>query len=326
MVVTFGEALVDLIEQADGRFAAVLGGAVCNFTLAAARQGLAATYLNPLSSDSFGERFARHLDAAGIGLASTARSPLPTSLAVVTLDADKVPSYAFHRAAVADRDIAPERACALLPPSPELFHTGALALVPDDIDATLRIAAAAARAGALLSVDANMRPLAVPDLPRYAAGVRRALAAAHLVKVSEEDLLHLGFDGDPLRAARTLFDGTAAQLVALTLGGNGAVLLSRHAEVALPVPDGVAVVDTVGAGDCFQAGLVASLRDAGALSLTALAALDARALERALRYAIATASINVMREGCNPPRRDEVEALLATWPRHAAPMRRAGVA
>jgi fructokinase len=307
MIVTYGEALVDLIEQDDGTFAAILGGSVANFTLAVARQGLPASYLNPLSTDSFGQRFAYQLGTAGVVLASPVRSRLPTSLAIVTLDANKVPAYAFHRAEVADRDITLEQATANLPPAMTLFHTGGLALVPEDIDTTFALATAAARAGALVSIDANLRPLAAPDLARYAAGVRRALGVAHLVKVSEEDLLYLGFtDADPVDAARRLFDGTAAQLVALTLGERGAVLLARQATVALPVPAGVAVVDTVGAGDCFQAGLVASLGAAGTLP-----ELDSPTLAHALRYALATASINVMRKGCNPPTRLEVARFLA---------------
>jgi len=313
MVVTYGEALVDLIEQLDGSFAAILGGSVCNFTVAAARQGMAATYLNPLSMDSFGARFAHQLGGAGVNLASVRRSTLPTSLAVVTLDASGVPSYAFHRAAVADRDISLEQARALLPDAVNLFHTGGLALVPADLATTLGVAKAAADAGALVSIDANMRPLAEPDLQLYAAGVRRALAMAHLVKVSEEDLQYLGLtDADPVAAARTLFDGTMVQLVALTLGGQGGVLLSRTATVALPVPPNVVVVDTVGAGDCFQAGLVASLHQAGVLAPAALAHLDPATLAHALRYAIAAASIDVMRKGCNPPLRAEVEHFLTT--------------
>lgn len=312
-VVTYGEALVDLIEQPDGSFAAILGGSVCNFTLAVARQGLHAAYLNPLSTDSFGVRFERQLGAAGVVLAAPHRSGLPTALAVVTLDAHKVPSYAFHRAQVADRDITQAQAIGALPRPVTLFHTGGLALVPADLDATLGVAAAAAAAGALVSVDANLRPLAVPDLAQYAAGVRRALALAHLIKVSEEDLLYLGLrDADPVEAARSLFDASAAQLVALTLGAQGAVLLARAGHVALPVPRGVTVVDTVGAGDCFQAGLVASLHQAGVLTPAALSNLDAGTLAHALRYAIATASIDVMRKGCNPPLRAEVEHFLTT--------------
>ena len=313
MVVTFGEALVDLIEQEHGRFAAILGGSVCNFTLAVARQQMAVTYLNPLSSDSFGQRFAHHLESAGVLLASPDRSAKPTSLAVVTLDAQKTPTYAFHRAEVADRDILPQAACAALPAGLALFHTGGLALVPDDIAATLQIIKSAAQAGALVSIDANMRPLVCPDLALYAFGVRAALAQAHLIKVSEEDLLYLGFEGvAPEVAARALFEAPSVKLIALTLGERGAILLSKTGCVRLGIPDGVQVIDTVGAGDCFLAGLVASLQRAGALSEAALLNLDQDTLERALQCAIASASLNVMREGCNPPTTLEVAQFLAT--------------
>jgi fructokinase len=313
MVVTFGEALVDMIEQDDGRFAAILGGSVCNFTIAVARQGLPTHYLNPLSADSFGLRFDRQLAGAGVHRLTTTASPKPTSLAVVTLDANKVPTYAFHRAAVADRDILPEQAVALLPAGMALFQTGCLMLVPDDLASTLQVMRAAAAAGAVVSVDANMRPKVCPDLAAYAAGVRTALAEAHLVKVSEEDLLHLGYsETDPVAAAQHLFEAPSVQLVALTLGDQGALLLTRHGRIGFGTPANVAVVDTVGAGDCFLAGLVVSLREAGKLTLGGLADLDAATLEQALRRAIATATLNVMRQGCNPPSASEVDAFLAS--------------
>lgn len=325
MVVTFGEALVDMIETPDGRFAAALGGAVCNFTIAAARQHMDATYLNPLSTDSFGQGFARMLARDDVRLGNPARSARPTSLAIVTLDADGTPSYVFHREGVADRDIRPAQACAALPAGMRLFHTGGLALVPGDIGATLEIIQAAAAAGALISVDANMRPLVCDDLPAYAAGVQRALALADLIKVSEEDLLHLGYtDMAPLAAARLLQQATQVKLVALTLGAQGAVLLSRRACVALGAPEGIGVVDTVGCGDSFLAGLVASLASAGKLSAAELGEADAATLKQAARYAIASASINAMREGCNPATAAETAAFLATRPDwHEAPVQQA---
>ncbi len=312
MIVTCGEALVDMIEMPDGRFGAALGGAVCNFTLAAARQALEVTYLNPLSIDSFGQGFARILGQAGVRLGSPVRSTRPTSLAIVTLDASKSPVYAFHRQGVADRDITPAQACAALPAGLRLFHTGGLALVPEDLNATLDIIQAAANAGALISIDANMRPAACDDLPAYVAGVQRALRHAHLLKVSEEDLQHLGLcEQSPIEAARTLLDLPGARLIALTLGAQGAVLLSRRASVMLAAPAGISVVDTVGCGDCFLAGLVASLAAQGKLSEAALSDADEATLQQAVRAAVASASLNAMREGCNPPTAAEVAQFLA---------------
>ncbi|MEB0140191.1 MULTISPECIES: PfkB family carbohydrate kinase [unclassified Undibacterium] len=312
MIVTFGEALVDMIEQEDGRFAAILGGSVCNFTLAVARQGMAVTYLNPFSIDTFGDRFTHHLRGAGVSLASPTRSLQPTSIAVVTLNEQKLPTYAFHRAAVADRDITAEQACAALPSAMTLLHTGGLTLVPDEIEKTLQIVRAAGKAGAIISIDANMRPMVCPDLTAYAAGVRKMLALADMVKVSDEDLRHLGLQhAEPIDAARTLFLDSNIKLIALTLGEHGGILLSRTEHVAQGIPAGVSVVDTVGAGDSFWAGLAASLQGAGHLSVAGLSTLNQTALENALRFAIATASLNVMRAGCNPPDSAEVAAFLA---------------
>lgn len=310
-IATYGEALVDMIESPGRQFQAVLGGSVCNFTLAAARQGLPVAYLNPLSQDSFGDGFAALLGGAGVTLAAPRRSPCPSALAIVTLGADGSPSYAFHRQGVADRDITPPQAAAALPPRPALFHTGGLALLPDDLEATLTVAQAAQDSGALLSVDANMRPLAAPDLATYATGVRRALALADLIKVSAEDLLYLGYgSGAPLDIAQTLLTTLNPSLVALTLGAEGAVLLTRQACVTVRPPPGIAVRDTVGCGDCFMAGLVAWLHGAGMLARTALAYADAPALEQAARYAVATASLNAMRDGCQPPLAADVAASL----------------
>lgn len=312
MIVTYGEALVDMIEMPDGRFGAALGGAVCNFTQAVARQALAVTYLNPLSGDSFGQRFERLLASTGVRLGSARRSALPTSLAIVTLDASKSPNYAFHRQGVADRDITPAQAAAAFPAGMRLFHTGGLALVPEDLDATLELVQAAAQAGALISIDANMRPLACDDLAAYAAGVRRILPHAHLLKVSEEDLHHLGYTGQsPVAAARALLDTGNVGLVALTLGAQGAVLLSRRASVTLAAPAGLDVIDTVGCGDCFLAGLVANLAAQQRLSAAALADTDQATLRLAVRHAVASASLNAMREGCSPPSGADVAGFLA---------------
>lgn len=313
--VAAGEALIDLIEQPDGRYEACLGGSVFNFCIALARLRVPTAYANPLSHDPFGRRFAARLEADGVGMLSPQPRAEPTSLAVVSLDELGKPSYSFHRAEVADRCL---DAPALLPMMSNALglHIGGLALVPEDVARYLQLARAVAAAGGVVSVDANLRPAVVPDLAAYASGVLQALGEAHLVKVSDEDLLHLGWvddiddAGSLARAARSLLERSPTmQAVALTRGAHGAELLTRQLHLRAKPPLGLKVRDTVGAGDCFMAGLVAGLHAEGALRADALHRAGRTALEPALRLAMAGASIDVTRVGCDPAHWDEADAL-----------------
>ena len=310
MIATFGEALVDMIEQADGRFAACLGGSVCNFSQALAMQGVPTIYLNPLSHDKFGAQFAELLLKKDVALAAGICSTCPTSVAIVSLDEQGSPSYVFHRDSVADRDITVGALVASLPSPCSLIHTGGLALVPADLGKILATLGAAAEGGTLVSIDANLRPMAVRRHIEYIAGVKRVLQQAHIVKVSDEDLEVLGLGGASLNKVKNvLFEESDVQLIAVTHGAAGATLLTRSHSVTIAAPEKMEVVDTVGAGDCFHAGLIAYLERAGKLaSVNSLRQIEPSFLQAALQHAIAAASINISRTGCAP----------ATWEHTAA--------
>lgn len=314
MIATIGEALVDLIEQEDGRFEACLGGSVCNFTQALAMQGVPTTYLSPLSHDKFGTQFSELLLKKGVTLAADMRSTCPTSLAIVSLDQQGSPTYAFHRESVADRDITADLLIASLPVPCTLLHTGGLALVPADLDKILATIGTAASRGTLISIDANLRPIAVKQRSDYIAGVKRALQQAQIVKVSDEDLEVLGLgDATVEELAAALFEESSVQLIALTRGAAGATLITRKRQVTLATPDNLEVIDTVGAGDCFQAGLIAYLQHADKLtSASCLGQLDQAFLQAALQHAIAAASINIMRTGCDPATWEQTIAFSKT--------------
>lgn len=321
-IATAGEALIDLIARPDGLLDPRDGGAVYNLTRALGLQGVGTLYLNPLSADLFGRGLARGLAAAGVRHAAPAPVHEPTSLAVVGLDAQGKAGYSFYREGVADRQVNARQLDAACAAHPGLraVATGCLALAAQDQAKYLPWLCGQRAAGRFVVVDANLRPAVVPDMDAYRASVLAALDQAHLVKVSDDDLQLLGFaQPDPVAAARALLDRLPqARWLALTLGPRGAILLGQDGlalagRETAPVP----VADTVGAGDCFLAGLLAALlRLPSAASSRGAQELDASPddLRGVLAHAVASASLCVMKTGCAPPTRAEVAARLAASP------------
>ena len=316
-VATAGEALMDLIQEPDGRLRPCNGGAVYNLSRALGRQGVGTLYLNPLSRDAFGRGMADAIHEAAVTLARETPVHEPTSLAVVGVDADGKASYSFYREGVADRQVnaADMSASCAAHPTLKIIATGCLALVADDADKYLPWLKAQRAAGKLVVVDANLRPAIVPDMAAYQHSVMNALGQAHVVKVSDDDLAILGFgEGEPIAAARALLAQTPAQWLALTLGAKGAVLMQRdgpawHAMETTPVK----VADTVGAGDCFLAGMLVALLERPAMQAAKNAdgvLLDASDMEHILCHAIASASLCVQEVGCVPPTLENVKARV----------------
>lgn len=324
-VSTAGEALIDMVCQQDGSYLPSLGGAVYNLTRALARQGIPTLYQNPLSSDRMGHRLAQGLIEDGVHLAQSAPVPEVTSLAMVGLDDHGHPNYAFYREGVADRAVTAQSMNAACEgwPSLAIVCTGCLALAPQDAGKYLPWLQAQKAADRWVVVDANMRSSVMPDLAPYRANVLRALALADLIKASDEDLQVLQVPGDgAIDQAQRLLASLPARMIALTLGDQGAVLLLKTSLGIVMVrgkeAGEVQVVDTVGAGDCFLAGLLSRLirqaQDAGCSPADMAQGLDTTQMAQLLAHALATATINVTRAGCQPPTWDEVKKHLAINP------------
>lgn len=313
-VATAGEALIDLIANADGRLEPCLGGAVYNLSRALARQGIETMYLNPLSRDRFGRQLAAGLQADGAHLAVPEAVQQVTSLAVVNVDASGHPDYAFYREGVADRSTsaaALTQACDLAE-SLSLVCTGALALSPDDAETYLPWLASQRQAGRTVVIDANLRPSVMPNLDLYRRHVLTALQYADVIKASDEDLACLNLPGaDAISQAKNLLQSGRASVLALTLGAKGAALLTRHGQLfqARELAP-ITVVDTVGAGDCFLAGLVVAMLEHKLAADWGAAPVGSEVVRRLLGSAIASASLCVMQRGCVPPTRAEVLARL----------------
>jgi len=326
-VVTAGEALIDLVSQADGNFQPCLGGAVFNLSRALARQNVPTLYQNPLSSDRFGRQLAQALEVEGVQLAQPQAIPQPTSLAVVALNAEGHPDYAFYRDGVADRQVTADAMNAVCQNQAQLqiACTGCLALDPADSDHYLPWLKTQKTAGRWIVVDVNLRPSVMPDLVQYRAHVLAMAQWADVLKASDEDLAHLQLPGStPMDQAVHLMRLGAAHWMALTLGAEGARLLVRQGDdikvLSARESVSVKVVDTVGAGDSFLAGLLAcalhhadNSANASNLKSWAVEASD-ETLNDVLCHALASATLVVMRRGCDPARWEEVRARVTGFP------------
>ncbi len=309
-IFVLGEALMDCIAQPDGQLHPLMGGSPFNLARAAAMSGARVAYLNPLSSDLFGQGMAQQLRQDGVQLPG-GTSRLPTSLAVVQLK-DGQPSYGFYREGIADRDYSVDSIVALLrqQDKPGIFHTGSLLLIPPEHHKIVAILQAARELGWTISVDINLRPQVAGDLPSYVQALREVMALTDWLKASDEDLETMGFGNvaigesprlvSQLRELRAMGTPGALSRVALTFGGDGAYLDVEGQTHHLPVP-AITVIDTVGAGDTFWGNTLAdwALESDGAVDRVATT----------LAHAMKAAAINCARQGCQPPTRAEVLAF-----------------
>ncbi|OYU12027.1 MAG: carbohydrate kinase [Comamonadaceae bacterium PBBC1] len=305
-IFVLGEALMDCIAQPDGQLRPLMGGSPYNLARAAALRGASVTYLNPLSTDNFGQQLQTQLVADGVQLLAQA-SHKPTSLAVVQVK-DGQPSYGFYREGIADRDYSVDSVLAQLKNTePGILHTGSLALVPPEHEKVLAIVQKAKALGWTVSVDINLRPKLAADLNAYVAAVRSVMVHADWLKASDEDLETLGFEGvklaDSARLVAELRSSAtpgALSRIALTYGGDGAYLNIDGQHHSLPVPH-INLADTVGAGDTFWGNTLADW----ALQTNGAAQRVAATLELSMK----AAAINCTRQGCHPPTWTEVQAF-----------------
>lgn len=317
-----GEALIDLISEVDGRFNPCLGGAVYNLARALARQGMGTLYLNPFSSDKLGQALMQQMVSDGVVLSQPNPIQAVTSLAVVNLNSNGHPSYAFYRDGVADRQISTAQMnsdCSAHAKTLELVCTGALALDERDQSTYLPWLIAQKQAGKCIVVDANLRPSVMPNLKTYQECVHTFLGVADIIKVSDEDLVALDVLGESsLDKAQHLLQQTQAKLIALTLGAEGAWLLSQTGHMYFAKESAsLNIVDTVGAGDSFLAGLLAALgrlNSADTPLNNILSALTEDQANTCLHHAIASASLCVQERGCVPPTWQQAAAWTAANP------------
>ncbi|MDJ0860143.1 MAG: carbohydrate kinase [Dinoroseobacter sp.] len=304
MIICAGEALIDMLPRevgTDTAFLPVAGGSVFNTAIALGRLSAEVGMITGLSRDLFGDILLSGLVGSGVDASEVLFFDRPTTLAFVTL-VDGQARYAFYDENTAGRMLQPGDMPALSDEALALF-VGGISLAVEPCAAAYE--ALVARAGdRMVMLDPNIRPDFIEDEAIFRARMDRLLARADIVKTSDEDLAWLTGSRDLQSGAMDLLV-RGAKVVLVTEGADGVRAITARGEVRVPGHK-VDVVDTVGAGDTFNAGFLASLEKSGLLSRSAVAALTDTQLRAALELGVLAASITVSRAGANPPWEDEL--------------------
>lgn len=302
MILSCGEALIDMLPRVSTAgepcFAPYAGGAVFNTAIALGRLGAPSGFFSGVSTDMLGEILAETLTASRVDLRHLARSGRPTTVAFVKLVNGQA-TYAFYDEGTAGRMLA-EADLPILDETVEALFFGGISLVNAPAAGTyeeLQIRECGRR---VTMIDPNIRPGFIAGREdAYRGRINRMIGRADLVKLSDEDLHWLEGPGDLVALARGIL-ARGPKAVFLTEGARGARAVTAEADrfcAATPVE----VADTVGAGDTFNAGVLAALHAAGVLSKPGVAALSAEVLDRALALGTRAAAVTVSRAGANPP-------------------------
>lgn len=285
-----GEALMDLIQRADGPNEAHVGGGPANTAKALARMGYSVSFLGGISNDEYGKKIDEELRASGVDLRLAFRTQLPTALAVAEIDKaggarytfelDNRSSFAFHRTWLPEGE-------------PRVIHLGSLATIHEP--GASELLAWVKSKNVPVIFDPNVRPSVQGDREKYRLAVDEWIKISSVIKLSEDDINWLY--GSESVITEWLARGVA--LIVVTRGANG-ISAYRNGE-ALDLPaEKVDVIDTVGAGDTIGAVIVGGILDHGVENL------HGELLHEILKKATRAAGITCSRAGAQPPWADEL--------------------
>ncbi|MEW6048195.1 MAG: carbohydrate kinase [Bacillota bacterium] len=328
-VLVVGEALIDMVSQQAGAalgdvlsFERCPGGAPANVAVGLARLGVPVRFVGVVGDDPFGRFLRGYLGQSGVDVSGMrlTRDAL-TTLAFVAIREGGEREFAFYRKPGADTLLRPEDFHPEALTSASLLHHGTITLADEPgRSALLGALEKAQQAGVTISLDVNYRESLWANPARAKAETRNALAFAHIVKVSREELELLSGSDTAEGARRLLETYLKVALLVVTEGAAGSWAVGRGGQFASAEAFRVQAVDTTGAGDAFWAaflwGLSALAREQARTVREAALRCTSDELRRMLRVANAAGAVTVQVRGAMTalPTRDQVEAFLGAHP------------
>ena len=310
MFLCCGEALIDVFSNHDDEtnnlsLVARPGGTPYNVAIAIARLGGPAALLTGISSDSLGQHLYQSLKNESVVTDFLIRRQYPTALSLISVDHAGQPGYTFYGSNCADSSITRQMFPKIGSDIVGLHFASYSIVMPPAADAFLELATEFK--DRFISIDPNVRPTVFPNLDTWRTRIDSFVELAQLLKVSTEDLQYL-YPGVAVETIAERYLTAGVKLVVITDGDQAVSAWTQHGQLGRVKPLPTKVVDTVGAGDTFQAALLVKLFEMGAGSpKAAIEALDEDQIHELLSFANQAARLTCLKRGADSPHRSDLQ-------------------
>lgn len=295
-VLVVGESLIDVVRTPGNHIHEYVGGSAANVAVALARLEVPVRFATSFGHDDRGQAIADRLVDNNVVLACDPYAVERTATALADIGIDGSASYTFDidwRLNPLYDDV-----------RPTAVHVCSISSVLAPGSLSVRHLVEKFHERATVTYDINLRAAITGTGPKVRDEVELLTTLSTLVKASDEDLHQLYPAMSIDDAAQVLLRrGPAAVLVTRGAAGATAYTADGRTDVATKA---AAVVDTIGAGDTFMAGLIAGLAERDLLG-HGLANIARQEWDALLSFASAAAAITVSRPGADPPRRNELD-------------------
>ncbi len=313
-IICLGEALIDMVSQGPGDlahapgFEKAPGGAPANVAAGLGILGAEVGFIGKVGKDPWGDCLEETLRDCNVDASRLVRTEEEfTRLAFVWYTEDGQHGFMFHGKRAADELLTMEDLSEEYIAGSDIFHFGSITTIHEPArTATYDAVKIAGDHGCVISYDPNYRPTLWPDEKAALDAMTLAMELVDVVKVNEVELEFLTGETDIPVGAQKIYD-LGPELVAVTLGGQGCYYHHSNAKGSV-AGHAVEVVDTVGCGDAFVAGMLLSLYECE----RDISELTAEDLDSICVFANAAAAITATGKGAIPalPSRQEVDELL----------------
>lgn len=312
-----GEMLIDFTPYGDSNagnpvFERNPGGGVANLVCAASKMGAKVSFISKVGDEAFGQALKEVLVQHGVDTRNFILDPdSMTSLAFVTLAANGERSFLFFHEKGADTLLREDEIDVSVLAKSRFFAASTVMMTGELSRRTnLKLMKLAREAGCQVFFDPNIRFNLWDREEDMKNCIEAALEYAHIVKLSDEELVYWMGEGEQEAVAKAFVKQYGLELALITLGKDGCLVVRGDEAFVVPGFPLEVTVDTTGAGDSFSGSLLSRL----ARFEQQPADLNREDLYAAVRFANAVGSLTTTKKGgiCGLPTIEQAEKLLAT--------------